>query len=106
MSGSSDEEKIKRNVKAIGVLYTLWGSLLVLSSLVLLTANVPVWVYFIVPPFAVWILSTGIGILKLKNWARQSGCVLALFHLAAFPIGTLMGFLFLMTLSKAESIFE
>jgi hypothetical protein len=47
-------------------------------------------------------LAAGLGLLRLKNWARILAIVLAIFSLLAFPIGTIIGGLIIWYLIKPE----
>jgi hypothetical protein len=47
-------------------------------------------------------LAAGLGLLRLKNWARILAIVLAIPTLLAFPIGTAIGVLIIWYLVKAE----
>lgn len=53
-------------------------------------------------------LAAGLGLLRLKNWARILAIVLAIFTLLGFPIGTVIGALIIWYLWKPEvkEVFE
>ncbi len=56
----------------------------------------------------VFMIAAGIGLLRLKNWARVLTIVLAILLLPGFPIGTLLGVLALWYLFQDEvkSVFQ
>lgn len=47
-------------------------------------------------------LAAGLGLLRLRNWARILAIVLAIFTLFGFPIGTVIGGLIIWYLIKPE----
>ncbi len=51
---------------------------------------------------------TGIGLLKMKRWARIAGIVLSAIRLISFPLGTILGIYGLWVLfnKETEALFE
>lgn len=47
---------------------------------------------------------TGIGLLKLKRWARILAMILAIFSLPAFPLGTLVGIYVLYVMFDSNTV--
>ena len=47
---------------------------------------------------------TGIGLLRLKRWARILAMVLAIFSLPAFPVGTLLGIYVLYVMFDSDTV--
>ena len=69
---------------------------------------------FILIPLGIFVLaisvfqfSTGLGLRKLKSWARISGIVLSCLGLLGFPIGTLISvyILYLLVSKKGQFVF-
>jgi len=52
--------------------------------------------------FSILSLAGGIGILKAKSWGRIVGIVIAVLSLFWFPVGTVIGVLVIIYLSKPE----
>src|SRR5262245_2141889 len=53
--------------------------------------------------FAAMYLVTGIGILKMRNWGRILGIVMAAVSLLKFPFGTVFGIYAMVILFKKET---
>lgn len=111
------------SVKSIGFLYLLggfFGTLLGIGYVIggiSMMSNPPAnagELGFILIPLGIFVLaisvfqfSTGLGLRKLKSWARISGIVLSCLGLLGFPIGTLISvyILYLLVSKKGQFVF-
>lgn len=100
-------------IKAIGIVSIIYGSLWVLLSSLLIFYIIVISNVFgngITDPFlfatfiilfysySLLFIISGIGLLKHKNWARKILIILSIISLFEFPIGTAIGIWFLIVL--------
>jgi len=104
--------EIARNIRAICILYTVFGVLFSLAGLGLLlgsgdSPHPP-------PRFIVWIFLLGgsvgatsaIGVVRKKAWGIPVCAIISAFYLCAFPIGTILGGYFLLNIWKVKKQFQ
>ena len=102
--------KHEASVKSVGLLYFLAATFLILVGLMSLTTregvNIGVGFFLLALGFAqIWV---GIGLRKLKSWARIPTGILSGFGLLGFPLGTIINgyILYLIFSRKGKTVFS
>lgn len=97
------------SAKSIGFLYLLGFIGMILPLVVALSDGVFLgWEILITTMIALTLLATGIGLRRLRPWARIAGAVLAIPGLLAIPLGTLVSLyiLWILLSKKGRLIFS
>jgi hypothetical protein len=88
-------------VSVIAIYYVFFAVMNLIGSCAILLFGIGIGFLFVAAG-ALLGLAAGLGLLRLKNWARILAIVLAIFSLLAFPIGTIIGGLIIWYLIKPE----
>ncbi|MHB9032407.1 MAG: hypothetical protein ACYC6L_05110 [Anaerolineae bacterium] len=83
----------------LGLLGVLMMAVIGFAALWFTTTNTPAWVLLLALTFvglifgglSILAIFAGVGLLRLRNWARWVTIILAILDLPAFPIGTVIG---------------
>jgi hypothetical protein len=115
---SNEAEQIRKDhirheasVKSVGILYFLGATVFLLASFGMLTAPARTegaWVALLFIGLCAVQIWTGLGLRKLKPWARVASGILSGLGLLAFPIGTLINayILYLLFSKKGATVFS
>jgi len=102
--------RIARNIRAICLLYLLFGTIAVLAGIGLLfDQSQPQ-----ASPFLAWGILVGgcagvvsaIGVLRKRSWGILVCQIVSAVYLLSFPIGTILGAYFLLNIGKVRSDFS
>lgn len=97
-------------LKSVGSLYYLGGTVTLLSSLVLLGNAVQLrgtpMLALMMPILGLIYLALGYGFRRVQGWVRVPGAIIAVLSLVSFPVGTLIGgwILYLMFGAKGRQV--
>ncbi len=112
--------KTEASVKAVGTLYVLGGFLLVCGSIISFVSTIAknsavssevlfplVGMVLLTTVFGILQIAGGIGLRRLKPWARIAGTIVSVIGLLGFPIGTIISgyILYLLWGKKSRTLF-
>ena len=106
---SPEQPKIARNIRAICVLYIVFGGLAILGGIGGLVANQGKMPWF--APYTILALGlcgviSAVGVLRRRRWGLLFCQVMSAIYLLSFPIGTILGGYFLFNIGKLKSEFR
>ena len=109
-SASLKKPRIARNIRAICVLYVIFGFLAVLGGIGILldskgTGVAPVVGWAVLLGGSVGLVSA-IGVIRKKSWGIPVCQIVSALYLLGFPIGTFLGGYFLFNIGKVKSEFQ
>ena len=112
----SPEAKAKsdtaRNIRAICILYSVFGGFCMLVGIVLLLSGAEG--RGARPPAVDWIFMIGgavglisaIGVLRKQTWGIPVCAIMSAFYMFGFPVGTILGGYFLLNIWKVKDQFQ
>lgn len=106
---SPEQTRLARNIRAICILYAVFGSVAVLAGIGLFfddTGAVPRVVPCIVLPLGLGGLVSAVGVLRKRAWGVPLCRVMSALYLLSFPIGTILGAYFLLNIGKVKDMFR
>lgn len=104
---SPEQARIARNIRAICILYILFGSIAVLGGISMAFDKT----MSPVVPLLAFALGLGgvvsaIGVLRRQTWGVLFCQIVSALYLLSFPIGTILGAYFLLNIGKVKNDFR
>ena len=106
---SPQQKRIARNIRAICILYIVFGSLAVLGGVGMLfddSGEIPKWVACLVSGLGLCGVISAVGVLRRRTWGVPFCQVVSGIYLLSFPIGTILGAYFLLNIRKVKDDFH
>ena len=109
-ASAAKRARIARNIRAICLLYVVFGSIAVLAGIGLLVDDSPLQA----SPVFGWGLLVGgcagiisaMGVLRKRSWGILVCQIVSALYLLSFPVGTILGGYFLLNIGKVRSDFS
>jgi hypothetical protein len=105
---SPGRRRIARNIRAICVLYIVFGGIVAMGGIGVLfdeSGDVPNYVSGILFGLGLGGVLSAIGVLRRKTWGIPFCVVISVFYLLGFPLGTLLAAYFLINIGRVKSDF-
>ena len=105
---SPQQKRIARNIRAICILYIVFGSIAVLGGFGMFfddTGDIPKYAACLVFLLGLCGIISAVGVLRRKTWGIPICQVVSGVYLLSFPIGTILGAYFLLNIRKVKEDF-
>ncbi len=103
-----EQTRIIRNIRAICILYILFGSIAVLAGIGMLSDGngVPPAIACLVFAMGLAGIISAIGVLRRRTWGVLFCQIVSALYLLSFPVGTILGGYFLLNIGKVKDDFR
>jgi len=106
---SPGQARVARNIRAICILYIVFGSIAVLAGIGMLfddTGDIPRVVACLVASLGLCGVISAVGVLRRKAWGVPFCQIVSGLYLLSFPIGTILGAYYLLNIGKVRDDFR